>query len=232
VNEKRCRYAVIIPLAIFAVGAILTWVTSLDIRVESYFFDEGTKAWPTGDIMPFRTAYMFGDLVGILPGVLALVVLIAGIWKKDLRRWRMASVFVIVLLIVTPMGIINGVFKDNWGRPRPRQVEEFCGTNKYLPALVIGQRHGGRRSFPCGHASMGYCFMALYFVFNARYRKLALYLFWLGILFGTFIGVARMAQGAHWPSDVIWSFGIVYFSAYALARIMHLDRMECDERQV
>jgi membrane-associated phospholipid phosphatase len=44
-----------------------------------------------------------------------------------------------------------------------------------------------------------------------------------GIVFGVFVGLARIAKGAHWPSDVLWSFGVVYLVAYGLARWLRLN---------
>jgi lipid A 4'-phosphatase len=232
VNDKHCKYAVILPLSIFATGVLITLATNLDLNVEAWFFDETSRSWPVGKIAPFELAYHFGELAGIIPGVIALTVLIGSIWAKRYVRWRRACWFVLALLVVAPLIIVNGVLKNNWGRPRPRNVHEFGGSYQYQPTLVIGQECGGRKSFPCGHAAMGFSCMAPYFIFKARKHKGAIYWFWGGVAAGLFIGLARMAQGAHWPSDVVWSFGIVYFSGYVLARILHLDRIEGDERQV
>jgi len=233
VTDKRCGYAVIIPLAIFATGVILAWATNLDIRIESWFFDKATGTWPGKNMLPFKLAYEYGELSGLIPGLIALATLIYSIWEKKYAKWRRACWFMILLLVVAPFLIVNALLKDNWGRPRPKQVEEFGGKFHYQPALVIGDKHDGlKKSFPSGHAAMGFCFMAPYFILISRNRRAATAWFWVGIATGLFIGFARMAQGAHWPSDVIWSFGIVYFSGYALARIMHPDRIGCDERQV
>ena len=38
-----------------------------------------------------------------------------------------------------------------------------------------------------------------------------------GLVYGGVIGLARVVAGGHFPSDVLWAGGIVYFTALALA---------------
>ena len=77
---------------------------------------------------------------------------------------------------------------------------------------------------------MGFYFIAPYFILLAKNRRAALFWLWGGVCFGLFVGTARMAQGAHWPSDILWSFGVDYIVAYALARALGLNRMAEDEQ--
>lgn len=37
-----------------------------------------------------------------------------------------------------------------------------------------------------------------------------------GIVYGTLMGMSRMARGAHFASDVIWAGGIIYYTGMAL----------------
>ena len=39
----------------------------------------------------------------------------------------------------------------------------------------------------------------------------------LGLLSGSVIGLARMVAGSHFPSDVLWSGGFIYFTALLIA---------------
>ena len=48
----------------------------------------------------------------------------------------------------------------------------------------------------------------------------------LGLLSGGIIGLARMAAGSHFASDVIWSGGVVYFTALALAVLFRFGSEE------
>jgi membrane-associated PAP2 superfamily phosphatase len=57
-----------------------------------------------------------------------------------------------------------------------------------------------------------------------RRRRLARAFLLLGVAFGLSIGVERMARGAHFLSDVVWSGGIVCLVGYALFCALRLDR--------
>jgi membrane-associated PAP2 superfamily phosphatase len=46
-----------------------------------------------------------------------------------------------------------------------------------------------------------------------------------GLVYGFLVGYARIAQGAHFLSDVIWALGIVYFTAVSLFYLLRLQRV-------
>lgn len=228
-SSHRVRYAVLVPAAAVLVATLLAWLTPVDLFLARLFFDVD-YGWPVGRTPLFRFAYNFGQLLGFLPAIVAACVLAASLRDRRLVRWRRASLFAILTLAIGPGLLVNAIFKEEWNRPRPRQVQEFGGSYRYERPLAIGTPGEGKNSFPSGHAAMGFIFTTPYFLLLSR-RPLAAKA-WLafGIALGLFIGCARMAQGAHWLSDVIWSFGMVYFTSYALARLLRLDRMGADEQ--
>lgn len=230
VESKRCRYYWLLPLLVLLLGtAAIVW-SGADLAVESFFFREGSEHWPVGQLAPFAFAYHFGEYVGLLPAVAGSVILLAGLWIRRLAKWRRASLFLILALAVGPGLLVNATFKEHWHRPRPRQIEPFGGDYQFRQPLVIGDSLGSCKSFPSGHVSMGFIFLSPYFIFLAYDRRKALLWLYGGLAYGLFVGAARMAQGAHWPSDILWAFGVVYFTCYALARIMGLDRMESNDQ--
>ena len=68
----------------------------------------------------------------------------------------------------------------------------------------------GGYSFSSGHAAAA--FSLLGFALLAKRRRN----FWitLALSYGAFVGVARMAAGGHFLSDVVTSFFIVYIFTY------------------
>ena len=66
---------------------------------------------------------------------------------------------------------------------------------------------------------MGFFWFVPAIYFWPRSRNMAWGLIGLALLHGGLMGFGRMAQGAHWPSDVFWSAGIVYVSAWILYRV-------------
>jgi membrane-associated PAP2 superfamily phosphatase len=225
-NETRHKYALIIPLLVLAAGTVVSWMTDVDMRLAHWFFDPQSRVWPGSALTPFLLANKYGQLVGWIPALLGIGVLLASIWKKDLARHRRWALFLVLLLAIGPGLIVNPILKDQWGRPRPSQVEEFGGRFEYQPAWFKAEPGDRRTSFPSGHAAMGFFFTAPYFILLARRRRAAHA--WLigGVAFGIFVGLARMAKGAHWASDILWSFGVVYLVAYGLARWLKLDEAQ------
>lgn len=125
-----------------------------------------------------------------------------------------ALLFLLGVLAVGPGLVVNGVFKEHWGRARPRDVVEFGGDRQYTPAFVISDQCERNCAFVSGHASIPFALAALAFVLRRRRRLL------LGaaLTFGGLVGLARIAAGAHFLSDVVFSGVFVVLVAYLLAR--------------
>jgi len=113
--------------------------------------------------------------------------------------------------------------KPHWNRPRPSQVRQFGGRLDFVS--VLGRVSYDRaRSFPSGHASMGFYLMAPAFAIFRRNRRLAFAFVVLGLAAGGLIGLGRIVQGRHFLSDVIWSAAIVYASGVVLAVLFGFHR--------
>lgn len=223
-NPPRHRYALMLPLLVLAAGTLIAWLTDVDLRVAKWFFDEQSRHWPSSALAYIKLSNRYGQLVGWIPALTAIGVLCASIWMRNLTHLRKPAVFLILLLALGPGLLVNTILKDQWGRPRPNQVEQFGGPFEYRPPWQMGPNGKKRTSFPSGHAAMGFFFTAPYFILLARRRRAAHVWLYGGITFGLFVGFARIAAGKHWASDILWSFGAVYLVAYGLARWLKLDR--------
>jgi membrane-associated PAP2 superfamily phosphatase len=181
--------------------------TNLDLTLAGLFYQQG---WPIGDQQPWLALYRYGALPGLVLAAGGLLILV-GVWIWPiLRMWRRAALIVVLTLALGPGLLVNVLGKQYWGRPRPRDVIQFNGQETFRRFIQPGVPGGGY-SFPCGHASVGFLFTALYF--TAREKKWK----WIGLIggltYGVLMGIGRMAQGAHFASDVLWSGGLTYLSA-------------------
>jgi lipid A 4'-phosphatase len=117
---------------------------------------------------------------------------------------------------VGPGVLANAVFKDHWQHPRPRDLVEFGGPLHYVPSPLIGTEGGA--SFPCGHCSVGFMFAAGWWIWRRRRPGRAAASMGGGLALGLLLGVGRMAAGAHFFSDVVWSallaFGVLHVLWY------------------
>lgn len=188
---------------------------SLDLRLQSLFHSKTGTAWPHEFSTLWRFLYRFGTWPALAVSVAALAAFILGARRPTLARWRRQCLYLFLVLALGPGLLVNTIFKDHWGRPRPRQVTEFGGHWKFQPVLEQGSPGRGK-SFPCGHSSTGYYFVAFYFLLRRRRKLLATLVLTGAALYGTLIGLARMAAGAHFASDVLWSAFFPALAAFLL----------------
>ena len=145
----------------------------------------------------------------------ALLLLLALPWlKKSLVSSRNYTGFLLVVLLVGPGIIVHPILKDNWDRPRPRDIQQFGGELTFSPAFVMADQPGNNQSFASGHGAMGFFFIAFAWVFRKRRYFLA------GLAIGAIVSMGRIVQGGHFVSDVVTAGFIVYFTSQVVAHYM------------
>lgn len=210
-----------IPVLVLAGLSLPFWFTDLDIWAQQLFYD-AQKGWLMAEQPFWEFIYKYGIFLGYLLALGALIVISMSYWRAGLIVWRKPAVFLLFVLAIGPGILINLTFKDQWGRPRPRDIVAFGGTEAYIPPGQLGASNG--KSFPCGHCSMGF-FLAVPFLFLRKKYRIWAYTFLIfGIIYGSLVGVARMMAGGHFLSDVIWSAGIVWIVAVACFHLLRVDR--------
>lgn len=200
----------------------------VDLKMASLFYQPGA-GFPIGRQQPWKFLYDFGVYPAYSMGVLALLIAVAGYFRPSLISIRRQALFIAVLLIIGPGILVNSIFKDHWGRPRPMQVDIFGGNLSFYQPWQPGPA-SRNASFPAGHPSAAFYMSAPYFVMREKkQRSKALLWLWGGILFGVIMGIARVIQGGHFVTDVIWSAGFVYLTAMVLAMVMFPRSSESKE---
>ncbi len=192
-----------------------------DLALASRFYQDG--GWPVGDRFPWHQLYLADRYPALLLGICGLVTAVAGWFRPRLRHLVRPGLFLVLLLALGPGLLVNGVFKDHWGRPRPREVFQFGGTKPFLQPWQPGV-DGQGRSFPSGHASAAFYLVAPYFVYRRRRPRLAG--LWLGggLIYGVLMSYARITQGGHFLTDCLWAFGVVWLTALLLAAVIRPDQ--------
>ena len=108
---------------------------------------------------------------------------------------NLANIYILIAIVVGPLIIVNFVCKNNFGRARPFQVEQFGGSSTFTPPFVVSNQCERDCSFVSGHASVGYIFFI--YAFLARSRKNCFRYTCCAIFFGGSIGFFRILQGKH-----------------------------------
>lgn len=212
-----------VPVTILVLATVLIAVTGADLLVSAPFCIGGK--WPIGDRQPWHLLYLLDRGPSITLGGVGLAAALIGWINKRRRNWIRPGLFLVILLALGPGLVVNAVFKEYWGRPRPREIVQFGGNREFLHPWQRGVAHGGR-SFPSGHSSSAFYLTAPFFVYRRKNQRVAR--LWLigGLSFGLLMSVARIAQGGHFLSDNLWAWGMVHLLAVALYYLLRLDREE------
>jgi membrane-associated PAP2 superfamily phosphatase len=212
---------------LFAVMAALLLITVLftifdwDRQIAERFYRSG-QGWYLDKQPLWVWLHAYGTIPGLVLTLAALVLWLAGFYYRKLRQWRRPCLVVVLTTLLAAGLVVNAVLKQYWGRPRPSQTIEFGGKWEYRPIFPPGPPGKGA-SFPCGHCTMGFVFLAMA-GFRRQSKPLAYGGVAVGILMGGLLSAARVVQGAHFLSDTIWSLGIVGLAAAALD--MYLPRSD------
>jgi membrane-associated PAP2 superfamily phosphatase len=220
-NTKVRDFA--IPLFLLVLATIVIAGSGADLKLSSMFCIGGK--WPVGDLHPWHALYKLDRIPSLVVGLGGLGAAIIGALYQQRRYWIRPGLFLVILLAIGPGLVVNSVFKEYWGRPRPREIVQFGGKKAFLEPWQKGVAHAGR-SFPSGHSSAAFYLTAPFFVYRRRNARVAR--LWLvgGISFGLVMSIARISQGGHFLSDTIWAWGMVHLIAVALYYGMGLDRVD------
>jgi len=144
-------------LVLAAIGAAITLLFAngaLDLATARLFYTPGEDHWPFGGEMPWSLLYKMAPWITASLVLGAMGALLVGFVRKR-DEWRRDATFVLLALVLGPGLLVNGVLKDHWNRPRPRDLVEFGGPWHYAAAPLRGE---GGKSFPCGHCSVGFLY--------------------------------------------------------------------------
>jgi lipid A 4'-phosphatase len=213
-------------LAVAVISGALT-IAGADLAIEAFFYS-AAAGWQQGNGEIWVFLYRYGNIPAFVIGGLGALAFVLSFFSAKYLRDRKAGLFVVVFLILGPGLIVNTFFKDYWGRPRPSEIIQFGGTETYRPFWRPGTPGLGR-SFPSGHAAIGFFIMAPFFVLRRRAPAWARRALAAGILYGSIMGLGRMIQGGHFLTDVIWAGCLVYLTGLFLYYLFRLDREELQD---
>lgn len=191
---------------LFLVALLFTLSPALDVALSARFYSP-EDGWRFKHAPLWRAFYRWGPLPGVVSGVSGVGLLVAGGVRRNTHLLRV-GLFLAGVLLVGP-GVLGNSIKPLWGRPRPRQLVTFGGTRHYTPVWDIRPGRKGT-SFPSGHVCTAFSLGApCLLVAHPGTRALMV---GATLVYGTLMAVARVAQGAHFPSDAAWSAALAWLA--------------------
>lgn len=190
--------------AVGAVAAvILALFPAIDLWAAGLFWSRATGwAWfrhPSVDWL--REISMIPTTVMALTGLIALIARLVRPKAAPILPVRAALLFLLVPLLA-PVLLVNGVLKEVWDRSRPVHVQEFGGPWRFMPWPIPGDGAGCRTncSFVSGEAAGAASLVAPALLAPPALRPYALA---AAAAWTAVISVLRMAYGGHFLSDVL-----------------------------
>ena len=199
-------------------GLVFAFYPSLDLRTSGLFYRDG--AFFLGRNPWVRFVYRGVPVAATLYTLFILFAfgyLSLGRRTTLLGLGKKAYLYLILAFALGPGLVVNLVLKDHYGRARPSQIVQFGGNKEFTPAFVLSDQVEPNGSFVCGHAAVGFYFVALALLFDGRRRRRV---FAAAVGGGALIGLVRIVQGGHFLSDVVFSFVFVYLVSYLLYAFM------------
>lgn len=196
-----------------ACAALFTVLPQIDLAVSGVFYDPVHGF--TGDYNAVVQSLYRGIPLMSKAAVIGLfIALFAYSFQRGAtgRKRRIQVAYLITALILGPGLLVDVALKDAWGRARPVKIAEFGGARTFSPALRPSDQCDSNCSFVSGHASAGFYLVSLGFLGGAAARRR-----WtlIGLAAGSAFGMGRIAQGGHFLSDIVFSFYVTWFAAWA-----------------
>lgn len=189
----------------FGIAAAILFIAFPDIDIYvSAFFTDATGKFHYGQALVIRFARESFNLlfaaycVAAAAGLAGTLFLGRTLFGQGWREW----LYLVLCAITGPGLVANLLFKNQWGRARPVQIEHFGGDLTFSPVLFLSDQCERNCSFVSGEASSIYLmFFALAMLLPSRRASLML----SGIVLGSAAGFIRIAAGGHFLGDVIFA---------------------------
>ncbi|MDY8109250.1 phosphatase PAP2 family protein [Fulvimarina sp. 2208YS6-2-32] len=207
---KPDRLIVAFSIGILAVSAFFWVFPDVDLVVSRWFFSssDGFSLSDNSSLQWLRNSSPW-----ILAGI--IVVILARIFRDAINgalTWTRVRTPIWLLsgLVLGPGLIVNGLLKEHWGRPRPRQVDVFGGDAVHQMVWVISDWCDRNCSFVSGEASSSAWLVAAALVTPQPVRLAATA---MALVYAGLLSLNRIAFGGHFLSDVILAWlicGLVF----------------------
>jgi membrane-associated PAP2 superfamily phosphatase len=227
------RTGLLLALAIAAVvGLAFGLRPDLDLAISALFYDPASKRFPLETAAPVLWLRSGAEWITTLLIALSLLALVL---KLVLPRRRMlipgrAAIFILAVYALGPGLLVNGLLKNDWPRPRPNEVVQFGGVERFVAWWDPRSTCEYNCSFVSGEASGAFSLLAPAALVPPPWRGPA---YAAAILYGLGVGGLRVVMGGHFLTDVIFSGIFTFLIVWLLHGLIYRwPRTRFSEEQV
>ena len=205
-------------LLILATSAVFLAFPGIDPWFSGLFYKDGFVVGQLTAFVAFRDLLRNATTVIVIVLIAVLLIKLAWPYRRTLLRPRDIT-FILSTLIIGPGIITNLIFKDNWGRPRPFQVDLFGGSDPFVGVWKITHFCARNCSFISGEGSSAIWLLTLAVLLPPRWRSSGL---WLLSVFAVLFSLNRVAVGAHFLSDVVLAWWVTLLVMAIIYRVLYV----------
>lgn len=197
--------------------ALFFYAVPVDIYFSDMFF-QPEKGFLSNSFLSFLHQFVYFLMVASCVSVSLVIAYKYYKTRSLIYKEYKPLIYLLLAFIIGPGLIVNMGFKEHSHRPRPSQTNIFTGEKDYTPPFDFTGQCESNCSFVSGHASVGFMFYAFCFIQRSSRRKKLFFIF--ATILGSIFGLARIMQGSHYLSDIIFSGVFVFITCYILSAMM------------
>jgi len=204
-----------LPLLFVCIAFFLAF-PQIDLQISGFFYDASNQKFPAEEWLWVKWLYEYTPEINKWVSISAALFLIYAMFSRIATNtsWRRRCSAWLLMVIIGIGFVVDWVLKDHVGRPHPYQTINFNGTVAFVPVLHYQPLCEENCSFVSGHAAGGFVWMAWGIWSRRQLRRRWI---WAGLAAGGLIGFARIVQGGHYLSDVVFSGWFIWL-VYLLIR--------------
>lgn len=215
-REATDRLVILVWAGFFFALALFSLLPGLDLLVSAHYFSAEQGFFRRNDPVVLwlydwtpwigRALVLALALFALLAPLLARHAASQGHTERATRLrgpWRRTATLAVAVALLGNGLLIEGVFKNTVGRPRPVQTVQFGGPDSYVAPLRLGPEPATHKSWVSSHAAAGFALMGLGLGCGPVWRRRWIL---IAMVSGGVIGLGRIMQGGHFASDVVFSF--------------------------
>ena len=212
---------IINTLFFFFFVLFFTLFPKFDIFFSNFFFFEGK--FISDKYVFIRSLRSFLKDLMIVISIASLLIIMVNFFFKNKKKTilKFRTKLILIGFIVGPVigcGLIaNFYFKDNWGRARPINIQEFGGEKIYTQPFIISDQCERNCSWISGEASAAFSFITGTIILKSPI------FFLLNIIFGIIVSFCRIAMGGHFLSDNIFAMIFMIYLAILYKYLVFLN---------
>lgn len=214
-QETKRRPLLLAAVALAAVSILFAAAPELDIRFSRLFWNpmQGFALANSSTLLFLRDANR--QLPWLVIGAALILLVLPQLFNFTRTVAAPHKLLFILLFFAIGPGLLVHMMKILVGRPRPRDIEAFGGMAAFKPPWEISQECFSNCSFISGEASSAFALLTLAVFIPATNRRF--YLCLVGVIAAAF-SLNRVAFGAHFLSDVILAWNVMWIVAIVMWR--------------